>query len=65
MDWPSMHRGGCGVAARDGVHLFAADGRELGILSLPEKPTSIAFLASNEPFVCVTTREAAYIARIR
>ena len=51
-------------AARDGVHLLAADGRELGILSLPEKPTSIAFLAGNEPFVCVTTREAAYIARI-
>ncbi|HEX4150261.1 MAG TPA: SMP-30/gluconolactonase/LRE family protein, partial [Pirellulales bacterium] len=46
-------------AARDGVHVFTPEGRELGVFALPEKPTSIAFYDGSQRWVCVTTREAA------
>jgi len=52
-------------AAMDGVHVFDASGKELGTLRLPYKPTSIAFSAGAAPFVCVTTREAAFVTRLQ
>lgn len=50
-------------AAMDGVHVFDRSGRELGVLTFPFKPTSIAFFSSHGaiPRVCVTTREAAFV----
>jgi gluconolactonase len=52
-------------AAMDGVHVFDATGKDLGTLKLPFKPTAIAFFAGTEPQVCVTTREAAFVATLK
>ncbi len=48
-------------AALDGVHVFDSTGRNLGVIPLPAKPTSIAFAAAPPRLVCVTTRDAAFV----
>lgn len=48
-------------AALDGVHVFDSNGKDLGLIKLPSKPTSIAFAAAPSTLVCVTTRDAAFI----
>lgn len=52
-------------AAMDGVHVVDAKGVDLGTLKLPFKPTAIAFIGGAHPQVCVTTREAAFVAALR
>lgn len=52
-------------AAKDGVHVIDASGNDVGTLRLPFKPTAIAFHGGEEPRVCVTTREAAFVARLK
>ena len=48
-------------AALDGVHVFDATGRDLGVIKLPSKPTAIAFAPAPSRLVCVTTRDAAFV----
>ncbi len=52
-------------AALDGVHIFDSAGRDLGVVKLPFKPTAIAFAPPPSKLVCVTTREAAFVATLR
>lgn len=52
-------------AALDGVHIFDASGRDLGVITLPAKPTAIAFAPAPSRAVCITTRDAAFIATLR
>ena len=52
-------------AALDGVHVFDAAGRDLGTIKLPSKPTAIAFAAAPSKLVCITTRDAAFVATLR
>lgn len=52
-------------AALDGVHVFAPSGRDLGTIKLPAKPTAIAFAPAPARLVCVTTRDAAFVAPLR
>lgn len=52
-------------AAQDGVHVFDAAGRDLGTITLPAKPTGIAFAAAPVHAVCITTRDAAFVAPVR
>jgi gluconolactonase len=51
-------------AALDGVHVFDANGKDLGVITLPSKPTSIAFAPASKR-VCVTTRDAAFVTTLR
>lgn len=53
------------ATALDGIHVFDQDGNDLGTLKLPFKPTSISFSDETAPMVCITTREAAFIARLQ
>lgn len=53
------------ATALDGVHIFEQNGTELGTLKLPFKPTSISFSDETAPMACITTREAAFVARLR
>ena len=48
-------------AALDGVHVFDSAGHDLGVITLPSKPTSIAFAPFPSRLVCVTTRDAAFV----
>ncbi len=52
-------------AALDGVHVFDPAGRDLGVIALPSKPTAIAFSPASPHLVCVTTRDAAFVAVLR
>jgi acetyl esterase/lipase len=52
-------------AALDGVHVFDAGGRDLGVIALPSKPTSIAFAPAPSRLVCITTRDAAFVTSLR
>ena len=52
-------------AALDGVHVFDATGRDLGVIKLPSKPTAIAFAPAPSRLVCVTTRDAAFVTSLR
>lgn len=52
-------------AAMDGVHVFDGNGKDLGTLTFPFKPTAIAFQGGERPQVCVTTREAAFVALLK
>jgi gluconolactonase len=52
-------------AALDGVHVFDGTGRDLGVIALPSKPSAIAFAAAPSRLVCITTREAAFVAALR
>ena len=52
-------------AALDGVHVFDVAGRDLGVIRLPFKPTSIAFAPAPSRLVCVTTREATFVTSLR
>ena len=52
-------------AALDGVHVFDADGRDLGVIALPSKPTAIAFAPAPSRLVCITTRDAAFVTSLR
>jgi sugar lactone lactonase YvrE/acetyl esterase/lipase len=48
-------------AALDGVHVFDAAGQDLGTITLPSKPTAIAFSSPSAGLVCITTRDAAFV----
>lgn len=52
-------------AALDGVHVFDAGGRDLGVIALPSKPTAIAFAPAPSRLVCITTRDAAFVTALR
>jgi gluconolactonase len=52
-------------ATLDGVHVFDATGKDLGTISMPSKPTAIAFAAAPSKHVCVTTRDAAFVTTLR
>jgi gluconolactonase len=52
-------------AALDGVHVFDAAGRDLGVIKLPFKPTAIALAGSPSKRVAITTREAVFIAKLQ
>jgi sugar lactone lactonase YvrE/acetyl esterase/lipase len=52
-------------AALDGVHVFDAAGRDLGVIALPSKPTAIAFAPAPSRLLCITTRDAAFVATLR
>jgi len=52
-------------AALDGVHVFDSAGRDLGRIRFPFRPTAIAFAPPPSKLVCVTTREAAFVAALR
>jgi sugar lactone lactonase YvrE len=52
-------------AALDGVHVFDHAGNDLGTITLPSKPTAIAFAPAPLKRVCVTTRDAAFVAALR
>jgi sugar lactone lactonase YvrE/acetyl esterase/lipase len=52
-------------AAVDGVHVFDVAGRDLGVIRLPFKTTSIAFAPAPSRFVCVTTRQAVFVTSLR
>ena len=52
-------------AALDGVHVFDAGGRDLGVITLPSKPTAIAFAPAPSRLVCITTRDAAFVTALR
>ena len=56
-------RGRLWCAALDGVHVFDPVGKDLGTIKLPAKPTSMAFSSTNQ--VCITTRDAAFVATLR
>ncbi|MEM6915549.1 MAG: SMP-30/gluconolactonase/LRE family protein, partial [Verrucomicrobiota bacterium] len=49
-------------AARETVDVYQLDGEHVAEISLPSKPTSIAFHESG--LVCITTRDAAFVAQL-
>jgi gluconolactonase len=51
-------------AAKMGIHVFTAEGRELGVIKTPAKPTAFAFAPAPSRLVCVTVRDAAYITEL-
>ncbi|MES2696204.1 MAG: SMP-30/gluconolactonase/LRE family protein [Verrucomicrobiota bacterium] len=51
--------------ALDGVHVFNASGADAGTIKLPSKPTAISFAAAPSKLVCITTRDAAFVATLR
>jgi sugar lactone lactonase YvrE/acetyl esterase/lipase len=51
------------VCTIDCIRMIGSDGKALGYLNTPSKPTSIAF--GPEGRLCVTTRDGCYITRIR
>ena len=59
------HAGCLWCAALDGVHVFDSTGRDLGVITLPSKPTAIAFATAPSRLVCVTTRDAAFVTALR
>jgi acetyl esterase/lipase len=51
------------VCTKDGIRITALDGKALGLLKTPGKPTSIAF--GPEGRLAVTTREACYVTKLQ
>jgi sugar lactone lactonase YvrE len=51
------------VCTKDGIRITALDGKALGLLKTPGKPTSIAF--SPEGLLAVTTRDACYVTKLQ
>jgi len=45
------------------VKVYQADGNLLGSYTFPSKPTAIAF--HPDGWICVTTRDAAYVAQFK
>jgi gluconolactonase len=50
------------VCTRSGIRIVSQDGKVLGLLQTPSKPTSIAF--GPEDRLCVTTRDGCFVTRI-
>lgn len=48
---------------RSGVRILSQEGKALGLLQTPGKPTSISF--GTQGRLCVTTRDACYVSRIQ
>jgi sugar lactone lactonase YvrE/acetyl esterase/lipase len=51
------------VCTKDGIRITALNGKALGLLKTPGKPTSIAF--GPEGRLAVTTRDACYVTRLK
>ena len=51
------------VCTKDGIRITALDGKALGLLKTPGKPTSIAF--GSEGRLAVTTRDACYVTKLQ
>lgn len=51
------------VCTKDGIRITALDGKALGLLKTPGKPTSIAF--GPEGRLAVTTRDACYVTQLQ
>jgi gluconolactonase len=52
-------------ATKDGIRVIAPDGKVLGLIKTPGKPTSIAFAPAPSKWVCVTVREAAFVSELK
>ena len=52
-------------ATKDGIRVLDQTGKILGLIKTPGKPTAFAFAPAPSKWVCVTTREACWIASLR
>jgi gluconolactonase len=50
-------------STKNGIRILSRDGKLIGLVQTPGKPTSIAF--GNEGRICVTTRDACYVAQLQ
>jgi len=49
---------------KDGIRVLDKEGKELGLIQTPSKPTAIAFAPAPSPLVCVTMRDACFVTRL-
>ncbi len=52
-------------ATNSGIRIMDSAGKQLALLKTPNKPTSIAFSPAPHDLVCVTVRDACYIAKLK